>query len=305
MRFYLKSKDHSPDHERLLKSGVRMRNGFISILSLMMIACGVKKDKSNDDSESQIEDSGSEVESVGEKISTDSAQSGITILMADTPLPECTDKNRGQTFYVTAESLFRYCDNAGAWTAIDLKGAKGDKGNTGLPSTPGANWVMYSGTTKVGKTFNNPLDIGLTYNLGMTDATYIELEPNTYFLSTMNQISSGTSAGGILHCNSFKSNDCSGQCYVPMLPQVSAGISFPRVVGATTYYISGSTTVELRIFDLGQVTTDTFQSYKSNIGGTCQDMSASPQTTSAAAGLPYTLPNGISYPIPNVNFKAE
>ena len=308
MLFYLKSKDHSPDPERLPKSGVHMRNGFISILSLMMIfACGVKKDKNNDNKESQTDDSGSDVESVGEKISTDSAQSGITILMADTPLPDCTDKNRGQTFYVTAESLFRFCDNSGAWTVIDLKGAKGDTGNTGLPSTPGANWTLYSGATKIGRVYDRPLDIGLTYGLEIPKAIYIDLAPNTYFLSTMSQIYSGTALEEYTNCSYFKSNDCSGVCYLPTLPQVSAGLPIPKVVGPTIYRSGGNiTTVELHVFDLSQVTTDTFQSFKHGTsGGVCVEYWPNPQTMSAVAGYPYTLPNGIAYPIPSINFKAE
>jgi len=279
-----------------------MRTGFISSLSLMMmLACGVKKDKNNDNSESQTDESGSDVESVGEKISTDSAQSGITILMADTPLPECTDKNRGQTFYVSAESLFRYCDNTGAWTVIDLKGAKGDIGNTGLPSTPGANWAMYSGATRMGKTLKNPLDIGLTTELD-TEAFFTELEPRTY-MSARLYILTWFGQASTIHCNYHKTSDCSGPCYSLQKPLLSVDVPAPKIVAQK--YLYNDPNPPLYIFDFSQVTTDTFNSIRSMMNGSCIDLSSSPNTESAVAGYPYTLPNGVSYPLTNINFKAE
>jgi hypothetical protein len=283
-----------------------MHNGLISILSLIvMLACGIKKDKNNGNNESQTDDSGSDVESVGEKISTDSAQSGVTILMADTPLPECTDKNRGQTFYVTAESLFRYCDSAGAWTVIDLKGPKGDTGSTGLPSTPGANWAMYSGTTRIGKVFTNALDVGMSTPLN-SGYIYVQLEPRTFLFADLSQLSAAGITADLPTCAYFKSNDCSGICYVEAQPLLSTGITAPKIVVKKRDLMSpDNNTTELRVFDFNQIASEIFIGFRNPSTGTCQNMTVNPPTVTAVAGNPYTLPNGIAYPITNINFKAE
>jgi hypothetical protein len=52
-------------------------------------------------------------------------------------LPSCGAADIGRTIYVLEESSFKYCASTG-WTAIDLRGPKGDAGAQGQPGTAGA-----------------------------------------------------------------------------------------------------------------------------------------------------------------------
>ena len=279
-----------------------MKSCIICYLAIGVLAgCGIQKKKNDASNENHTDESGSDVESVGQQIPPSSSpQTGATILMADGTLPECNDKNQGQTFYVMAESQFRYCDYSGAWTVINLKGPKGDTGNTGLPSTPGSIWAMYSGTTRMGKTFKNPLDIGLTAELD-TEAFFTQLEPGTYMSARLSFLSSyGTATS--MSCLYHKTNDCSGPCYSPQAPILATDMPAPKIVAARILF--GSPNPPLYVFDFGQIGTETFNSAKSQINGQCINLST-PENLNAVAGYPYTLPNGVSYPLTNINFKAE
>ena len=80
-----------------------MKSGIICYLAIsVLVGCGLQKKKEDASKETHTDESGSDVESVNQTIPSDSPQTGATILMADGNLPECNDKNRGQTFYVMA-----------------------------------------------------------------------------------------------------------------------------------------------------------------------------------------------------------
>ena len=161
---------------------------------------------------------------------------------------------------------------------------------------------MYSGTTRMGELFKNPLDIGLSAELD-TEATFTQLEQRTFLVARLSNLMLWGTASWV-QCQYFTTNDCSGTCYSPQELQIPSDIIPPKIVAAR--YIYNNPTLPLYIFDFSLISTKTFNSnltgYPSN---TCQDLSGTPQTMKAAAGAPYALPNGLSYPIPSINFKAD
>lgn len=87
-------------------------NTIILSCSLFLLACG-----------SESKDSDKEGATSG------SRENGMTFA-AEADLPACSGERDGFLVYVQETSNFRTC-SAGAWTVIDIKGGKGEKGDTG------------------------------------------------------------------------------------------------------------------------------------------------------------------------------
>jgi hypothetical protein len=100
----------------------------LSLLIIILSRCS--------DSSGEAPVSGSDPEGVaGTTTSTSpnqtSSSGSIKVLLVGQDLPECKTKNEGETFYIIAEELFKYCSEEQEWTEIDLQGPPGNNGTDG------------------------------------------------------------------------------------------------------------------------------------------------------------------------------
>lgn len=181
-------------------------------------------------------------------------------------------------------------------------GEKGDKGDTGAtgpagsPAIPGAQWAFYSGSTRVGKILTNPLDAGFTWQ-PQNDPTIVEFESNTYGFAYVDRVAQGLIQTGP-SCW-YTTSDCTGACYfeASSLPLVSSDVQKPRVV----YQRGSDNAATLIAVDYNQ--TPSSRSIQSVFFmGSC---GANVQSLMTFTTSTYSLPNGLTYPIPSPNFKIE
>jgi hypothetical protein len=96
---------------------VILNTGYAA-LTVFLIACGSETKETNKDA-----------------VVNDNRENGMTFV-AEADLPSCTSAREGFLVYVKETSNFRTC-TAGAWSAIDLKGEKGDTGSGAASMTEG------------------------------------------------------------------------------------------------------------------------------------------------------------------------
>lgn len=107
-------------------STVRSLTSLVLGLS-MLSGCGGSQGGGSDDSAAEATPP---PESAGRSFSV--------VIDAGKPLPPCDGPAESSLIYVVAESAFKVCQ-AGTWTAIDIKGAKGDSGAAGKDGAAGTN----------------------------------------------------------------------------------------------------------------------------------------------------------------------
>lgn len=104
---------------------------------LSHLACGKKGGKQ------------SGAEASGDSGLSTATQSSFTV-QAVGDLPKCADFKFSPLVYVIAEEKFYYCEQ-GAWTNIEIKGAKGDAGTNGVDGAPEKNLVLKINGVVIGR----------------------------------------------------------------------------------------------------------------------------------------------------------